>query len=121
MLNKAMLLLSKKEKSPMFTVDLTELKPEHFKMALFAYDGDYIEIIDVGMKHAVENSRLDYVAQQMTFVADMHHKVMYGSSTIETNNVAYWTEASGVAQNFGTFYCAPIDTSKDAYIKFISP
>ena len=121
MLNKAMMLLSKKEKGPMFTVDLTELKPEHFKMAYFNYDGGHLEITDVGMKHAVENSRLDYVVEQMTFTADMHHEVMYGSSTIETNNVAYWTETSGVAENFGTFYCAPMDTSKDAYIKFISP
>ena len=121
MFNKAALLTSGKEKSPMFTVDLTEVKPEHFKKAYFAYDGDVMEIIDVGMKHAVENSRLDYVLEQMTFVADMHWRLMYGSGSVETNNVAYWTETSGVAQNFGTFYCAPIDTSKDAYIKFISP
>lgn len=116
MLNKALLLVSGKKKVPTFTLDLTNLSPDYFAGGMLNFDNNY-QTLQAGKVYSIENTRLDYVDTAGTSTVDMPYEA---KRLLVTTNINSFTESAG-SGGFFTFYFAPLDITKDAYVKVTYP
>lgn len=96
---------------------MTNLSPDYFAGGYLHFDNKH-QALQAGKAYSIENARLDYVDTAGTSTVDMPYEA---KSLLVTTNINSFTESAGSSNGFFTFYFAPLDITKDAYVKVTYP